>query len=71
MMKDYIIWLDSGECITGTVTDEIAGYILEIWNNASAKRIDFEDTQGHASVKKDKIEAIAINNIVETNKIGF
>ena len=69
-MKDYTIWLKSGECITGTVNDDVA-----IMLNESRKilgRIRFKDNDGFVSVKASRIEAIGINFIKDSNKnVGF
>jgi hypothetical protein len=66
-MKHYIIWLMSGETISGDIADELAESIA-----IDGRRVlRFSDTEGTVSVKRNRIEAIAINNVVETSKCGF
>lgn len=66
-MKHYIIWLKSGECIDGNIADEVAKSLT-----LDGKRIlKFSDTDGSVAVKRNRIEAIGINNVNETRKCGF
>jgi hypothetical protein len=64
-MKEYIIWLKSGECIKGTIEDEGVLFRKGLFN------LKFSDTEGTVTIKRHRIEAIAVNNIIETNKCGF
>lgn len=64
-MKEYIIWLKSGEVVKGIIEDEKpilrhTPFILR-----------FTDTEGTVTIKRHRIEAIAINDIVTTNRCGF
>lgn len=68
-MKKYIIWLRSGECIEGTVEDDIANKL--ILDSKRFSRLKFKDSEGYASVKRSRIEAIAIIDVVEANRCGF
>jgi hypothetical protein len=69
-MKDYTIWLKSGECITGTVNDDVAIMLNE--SHKILGRIRFKDNDGFVSVKASRIEAIGINFIKDSNKnVGF
>lgn len=66
-MKHYIIWLKSGETISGDIADELAESIT-----LDSKRVlRFSDTEGTVEVKRNRIEAIGINNIVKTRRCGF
>jgi len=70
MMKEYIIWLKSGECISGTVNEDVAIMLNE--NRKIVGRIRFKDTDGFVSVKASRIEAIGINFVADNNKkCGF
>lgn len=64
-MKDYIIWLKSGECVKGTINDKRKLLRRGIFN------LKFSDTEGTVIIKRNRIEAIAINNVIETSKCGF
>ncbi|HWT74321.1 MAG TPA: hypothetical protein VN258_06340 [Mobilitalea sp.] len=66
-MKHYIIWLKSGECITGDISDETVNRLCLDGKSV----LKFEDTEGSIVVKRNRIEAIGINNAIETNKCGF
>jgi hypothetical protein len=67
IMKHYIIWLKSGECITGDITDDVAKTLA-----IDSKRVlRFSDNEGTVSVKRNRIEAIALNDAIKTNKCGF
>lgn len=64
-MKHYLIWLKSGEVVQGDIEDEkpILKYTPFI--------LRFTDSEGTVTIKRHRIEAIAINDIVTTNRCGF
>jgi len=66
-MKHYVIWLKSGECISGDIPDKVENTITLDGRNV----LRFTDIDGTVTIKRNRIEAIAINNVVETCKCGF
>lgn len=65
-MKQYIIWLKSGEHVEGTIEDERK---LKTLNPFILR---FDDTEGKVAIKKSRIEAIGINDIADNgSKMGF
>lgn len=70
-MKDYIIWLRSGECISGTADEEALKKLQDKYESSFDGKIAFEDMDGSLVVDLTKVEAIAINNQPIPNKIGF
>lgn len=70
-MKDYIIWLDSGECLTGTVNERNEGLIKEAFTKKAYGLLTFDDAEGTAHVAISKIQAICFNNTQEGSKCGF
>ncbi len=71
-MKDYIIWLKSGECITGTAEESVILQLQERFKDCvGGEKISFLDEDGKMVVALDRIEAIAINKQPEATKLGF
>jgi hypothetical protein len=59
--------LKSGECITGDVSEEAAINIT-----LDGRRVlRFFDCEGFIEVKRNRIEAIGLNDIAEIRKCGF
>lgn len=70
-MKDYIIWLTSGETISGTMTDEEADRLKNWLVTNPHEPQEFVDTEGSFIVRPERIEAIAVNMVIEHNTLGF
>lgn len=71
-MNDYIIWLKSGECISGTAKEEIIRQLQEQFVNSHIdERISFSDADGIVVVDLNQVEAIAVNKQPAINKVGF
>lgn len=70
-MKDYIIWLRSGECITGTVKEDVIQDVKQKFDAKKEQIIEFDDIDGHVAVSNDEIEAVGINKHLENKAYGF
>ena len=70
-MKEYIIWLDSGECVTGTVDEENESLIKEAFVKKAFGLMTFSDTEGTVYVAMSNMQAICFNNTQEGSKCGF
>lgn len=72
-MKDYLIWLKSGETISGTAKEDIIKMLQDRFkDHAKGKNIiSFPDEDGTVVLDIDRIEAIAINKCCENNQVGF
>lgn len=72
-MLDYIIWLKSGECITGIAKKEVVEELQNLFVNTKEinEKILFKDLDGVAAIDLSRVEAIAANMQLETNKLGF
>lgn len=72
-MKDYLIWLKSGETINGTAKEDIIKMLqCRFKDHIGGKEIiSFADEDGTVVLDIDRIEAVAINKYVENNKVGF
>lgn len=72
-MKDYIIWMKSGECISGTAKEETISDMQYRFGNYQDEDIKlmFTDEDGTVVVDLSRVEAIAINKQSAINKIGF
>ena len=73
-MKDYLIWLESGNCIEGTISNETAANLKVVFSENSQKdrMIGFNDNDGEIMVRRRSIVAIGLNNQYRTVKVkGF
>ena len=73
-MKDYIIFLKSGDALKGKIADDVAAQLKETFINPpnGNRIIAFNDSDGEAIVRRNDISAIGINNIVADKTIkGF
>ncbi|OAA93015.1 hypothetical protein [Clostridium coskatii] len=77
-MENYIIWLDSGECIEGTATKNECLRLKEAYcnfkngkTNESYKCYEIKDDDGTAWVDFNKVQAIAINKNIKNKEVGF
>lgn len=62
-MKKYLIWLKSGSCISGAITDWEAEKLLEKFNRPQTNHHTIKDTEGTLVVDIREIAAIGLNNI--------
>ena len=69
-MKDYLIWLDGGQCIEGTAQESVLNELVSAWTDNN-KWFKFEDLDGCTILKLEKVEAIGINNKTEFKSVGF
>lgn len=72
-LKDYIIWLKSGECITGTVKENIINDLQDRFKDSigETEKISFNDEDGKVVVDLSRVEAIGINKCYENKEVGF
>ncbi|MFL0197284.1 hypothetical protein ACJDU8_17215 [Clostridium sp. WILCCON 0269] len=73
-MKDYLIWLKSGENICGTAKEDTAEWLLDKFKNREyelEKIISFDDEDGTISLDMDRIEAVSIMACCENKQVGF
>lgn len=70
-MKDYIIWLKSGETISGTAEEETINNLQKCFSLDSEEKVFFTDSDGAMAIDLSRVEAIAINKQPESNKLGF
>lgn len=70
-MKEYIIWLDSGECINGTAEEPVLKDLQQRFKNKSDDIISFSDTEGETVIDMSKVQAIAANKLDDKSIIGF
>jgi hypothetical protein len=70
-MKDYIIWLKSGECVSGTAKEEDIMKLQEEFSTDGEGKVFFKDEDGIIVIDFSRVEAIAINKRNECNKMGF
>lgn len=73
-MKAYLIWLKSGSCLEGEMTEEEAKRLINEYKNINYTPFPsgYKDKEGMVYIKFHDVEAIAINDIKEDNcKMGF
>lgn len=73
-MKDYLIWLKSGETISGTANENTIEWLQNRFKNREYELeeiISFDDEDGTVFLDMNKVEAIAINKCCEDRKAGF
>lgn len=70
-MKDYIIWLNSGETIQGTAELGTLESFVKTWQEGEMRIATLWDSNGRATINMSAIQAIAINNIDSNKPIGF
>lgn len=75
-MEDYIIWLKSGECITGTAKEDVIKILQDTFINFTEKneKFSFADEDGRVVLKLSRIEAIGItkrNEEKHAKQAGF
>jgi hypothetical protein len=72
-MKDYLIWLKSGEYINGTAKENTLKMLWDRFNNHEDGKeiISFIDEDGAVIFDMDRVEAIAVNKCFEDRKAGF
>lgn len=73
-MKDYLIWIKSGETISGTADEDTIKWLQKRFENREyelEKIISFDDEDGTVALDVDRIEAITINKCCENKQVGF
>jgi hypothetical protein len=72
-MKDYLIWLKSGETISGTAKEDIIKMLQDRFkDHAKGKNIiSFPDEDGIVSLDIDRVEAVSIMKCCEDKQAGF
>lgn len=73
-MKDYLIWIKSGETISGTADEDTIKWLQKRFENREyelEKIISFDDEDGTVALDVDRIEAITINKCYENKQVGF
>lgn len=70
-MKDYIIWLKSGETISGVAEERIIKQLQSEFAKDCEEKAIFVDQDGEVVIDLNQVEAIAINKQPDANKLGF
>lgn len=72
-MKECLIWLQSGRCIEGTMEEQEAERLKEAFKNKSERPgiSEFTDTDSILLVEMGKVDAVAINDPVTKEEVGF
>jgi hypothetical protein len=77
-MEDYLIWLNGGNCISGTAEENELIKLKENYKKAeSGKHVDdyvcyeLKDTDGIVCINLFNVQAIAITKCTENEDIGF
>lgn len=77
-MKDYLIWLNGGNCISGTAGEDELIKLKEYYKKVSSEKFydeheyyEFEDADGVVCVNLFSIQGIAIMKCTENKDIGF
>lgn len=72
-MKDYILWLSSGESIYGTMEDSEYERLESLYLNNHGGRQKFTDTDGVLLLNLNDVLAVGINNPINIKKkeVGF
>ena len=72
-MKEYLIWLKSGETICGTAEEETIKMLQNKFKNHEYEEdiFSFSDNDGTVVLDMDRVETIAINKCVGNKKVGF
>lgn len=69
-MKDYIIFLTSGESIFGTMSDTAARKLKMDYIECAQSRRVYKDTEGELLLDMSKVAALAVNKPVTLTKRG-
>ena len=72
-MKDYIIWLKSGETVTGSVKEDIIDSLKDRFINSSGEKeiLSFNDEEGEVTLDLSRVEVIVINKQYTNKSVGF
>lgn len=71
-MKEYILWLDKGEAIYGTITSAEAERLKKAFRDQRPEVCEIQDTDGSTLVNLRQVAALAINDVPDHNrKVGF
>ncbi|NLW89998.1 MAG: hypothetical protein GXY34_00130 [Syntrophomonadaceae bacterium] len=70
-MKDYIIWLKSGETISGTMADEEVERLKQWVKSIPQEPGEFNDNEGSLVIMPERVEAVAINDTIVMKQIGY
>jgi len=69
-MKDYLIWIQSGQCIEGTAEENELDNLIENWRN-NHKFFRLYDSTGYIVINLQSVQAVAVNNIEQGKQAGF
>lgn len=67
-MKDYILWLSSGESIYGTMEDSEYGRLESLYLNNQGGRQKFTNKDGVLLLNLNDVVAVGINNPISIKK---
>lgn len=70
-MKDYLIWLRSGQIIDGTMEDEEAEKLRKAYRDKLLGMQEFTDTEGVVLLEIKDVSALGINKAISAKKAGF
>lgn len=72
-MKDYIIWLKSGECISGSIEEGIINNLQNRFKDSTVEheKISYSDEDGNVVLDLSEVEVIAINKQYTNKSVGF
>lgn len=70
-MKEYILWLESGEAPVGQMEDDEAQRLSKAFQEQRPGVSEFADTDGTLFVNMQRVVALAINDLPEKDPAGF
>jgi len=70
-VKDYLIWLYSGQIIDGTMEDDEAERLRITYRNRLPGIQEFTDTEGVVLLEIKDVSALGINKAISSKKAGF
>lgn len=74
-MKNYVIWLNGGNCINGTAEESelinFKEYFKKVKRGESYSGCEFNDTDGIVCLNLSDVQAIAIMKCSQNKDIGF
>lgn len=71
MKVDYIVWLKSGECISGTAEEKAIDALNDGWVNEKFDFFCLTDDDGTVYIKLSEVEAVAKNHTENMAECGF
>lgn len=70
-MKDYVVFLSSGESVCGTMEDSKAAGLKKAFVDKMPGIQEFTDTEGVFLLEVQNIVALVLNHDLDKKEIGF